>query len=302
MKRKGFISMKIRTTRYIIKEGLINVYRNKLMSMASLSVVIASLIIFGIFLLITLNLNYNVSTMEKQSQMQVYCEAEIEDSMVNSIEKKIKNSPYVKDYVVVSKEEAYEIAKEMLGNQKEALTGFDESIMPVSFKINLKNAEDCLLAEAEFKKISGVSKVKFSYEKLQLITKVVYIIQLISVLLIIILVLFSVLIISNTIKIAVFSRRKEIEIMKYIGATDWFIRWPFIVEGIAIGLIGAGISYVAVSYAYMVSAEKIHQFITMVNLLNINNMSSILIIGNIILGVLVGAFGSAVSIRKYLRV
>ena len=140
---------------------------------------------------------------------------------------------------MTTKKQALEEMKIRLAEDSSILNGISEDILPVSFSIKLKNPADSTSVVNYLKKINGIQKVSYSQKVIDVISKVTYWIKFISGGMIIVLLVVSVFIISNTIKLTVFARRKEINIMKYIGATDWFIRWPFIVEGVIIGITGA---------------------------------------------------------------
>lgn len=299
--------MKIRTTRYIIKEGMLNTYRNKLMSLASISIVTASLVIFGMFLLITINLGQNLKGLEEQPELRAFCGYELDDTQVQQVEQAVKQSSRVESYTVITKQDAFSKVKTMLENNASILEGMDESFLPVSFNIKLKDSRESKAAAEELRAIQGINKVVYPQEVIETISKISYWVRLISVGVIAILLIVAMFIISNTIKLTVFARRKEISIMKYIGATDWFIRWPFIIEGILIGFIGALLAFVFVSYGYSAIGEKINSDLlySSINFIKFVNMKDIgfeVMVLYAIIGSSVGAIGSVISIRKYLHV
>lgn len=294
--------MKLRTTKYIFKEGLINAYRNKLMSLASISVVTASMIVLGLFLIISINLKYNIQKLEQQPQMQVYCDPELDDEQIKVIEQAIKNDARVKKYTYVSKKEALEKMKEMLGEDQDVLEGLGDDFMPVSFIIELNNLKDAKGVVEAFKLIEGVSNVRYSQERIDILIKIATWVQVGNIVLTIILLAVAMFIISNTIKLTVFARRKEINIMKYIGATDWFIRWPFIVEGVVIGLVGAAIGFLAISIIYALLSSKVSEGINIISLVSLRELQIVVTYTFALVGIVIGSLGSAVSIRKYLHV
>ncbi|WP_010245923.1 permease-like cell division protein FtsX [Acetivibrio cellulolyticus] len=294
--------MKLRTTKYIIKEGMINTYRNALMSLASIGVVTASMIILGVFLVITINLTHNTEILKAQPQMQVFCDPELDDRQVIVIEQAIRTDSRVKEYTFVSKKDAFSKTKELLGNDTDVLQGLEESFLPASYVVELKNSQDAQAVVESFKEIPGVSNVRYSQKTIDMISKVATWVQVGNAALIIILLVVAMFIISNTIKLTVFARRKEISIMKYIGATDWFIRWPFVVEGVIIGLIGAVIGFIVVSIAYGTFASKFSAGVNIIKLVNLGDLQFEVIYIFSLVGIVVGALGSTISIRKYLRV
>lgn len=294
--------MKLRTTKYIVKEGLINTYRNKLMSLASIGVVTASMIVLGLFLVITINLSHNTQILKEQPQMQVFCDPELDDEQIKEVEKVIKNDSRVKNYTFVSKQEALEKTKEMLGDDQEVIEGLGDDFLPVSFIIELNNLKEAPDVVSSFKSIQGVGNVRYSQERVDIVLKIATWVQIGNMVLIIILLAVAMFIIANTIKLTVFARRKEISIMKYIGATDWFIRWPFIVEGVIIGLFGAAIGFVVISLLYGLLSNKIIEGVNIISLVSLGELQFIVTYTFALVGVLIGALGSTISIRKYLHV
>lgn len=299
--------MRIRTAKYIIKEGVLNAYRNKLMSLASVGIVTASLIIFGIFLLIALNLELNISVLKNRPEMQVFCYTILDDSQIRQVEDSIRTNDKVAECRPVTRAQAFEEIKELLGEDVGLVEGLDESIAPASFIVKVKDGVDSSAVVEEFKSISGVENVRYSKGTIEMITRITYWVKFFSGLMIIILLAVSVFIIANTIKLTVFARRKEINIMKFIGATDWFIRWPFVVEGVIIGVVGAVVAFVATTYGYNAVEGRFNSDVlaistNFVKLLKIREIWTQVIMIYAMIGVVVGSAGSFISLRKYLRV
>ncbi len=297
--------MKIRTTKYIIKDGIINAYRNKLMSLASIIIVTASLLVFGIFLILSMNLQHKINDlMVKQLQIEVYCDANLDETQVKDIEAQIKMNSFVSDTRRVTKEEALQRCKELLEEDGRILEGYDGSFLPESFIIKIKDEEHIKSVVETFKNIKGVESIGFLEENVEDLSNISYWARIISILLLVILLSVSVFIISNTIKLTVFARRREINIMKYIGATDWFIRLPFIVEGIIIGFVGAILSFIVTYYCYSTIEGQLSNGILGENIdfVSINSIVLYVIGSYSIIGTVVGGIGSSISIRKYLHV
>jgi cell division transport system permease protein len=304
--------MKIRSIKYILKESLLNASRNRLMSLASIGIISAALILFGVFYLILVNLNYNLDVLSQQPKMQVYCLPELTTEQVAAVETEISANKYIESFTVVTKKEAFEQLKKYLDNDKEAegganiLQGYDESFMNVSFIIKVKNPEDSGVVANEFRALAGVDSVRYSQQTIDMITKISNWVRIISMVLIGVLLIISLFIIANTIKLTVFARRKEINIMKYIGATDWFIRWPFIYEGILIGVIGAIIAFLLVAYIYSLIEPTISsdllEFGSGFAFVKFQSVWGNLALFYIGVSTAIGAAGSVMSIRKHLRV
>lgn len=299
--------MKIRTLRYILKEGAINSYRNKLMSLASIMIVVATLVIFGFILLSAFNLELIINTVKEQPQLEAFCYTVLDDTQVQAVENSIKNNDKILSYEKVTKEQALKKMEERLGKDAAVLEGYDESIFPVSFIIKLKDTSYSKEVVDTLEATSGIEKVSYSQDTIDFISKVSYWVKFICSFMVIILVVVAVFIISNTIKLTVFARRKEINIMKYIGATDWFIRWPFVVEGVIIGITGAVIAFIISAYGYNAIESKFTEDIVkmdmdMLKLINIRDIWIQLILYFLAIGSVVGALGSFLSLRRYLRV
>ncbi|HOV27104.1 MAG TPA: permease-like cell division protein FtsX [Pseudobacteroides sp.] len=297
--------MKIRTTKYIIKEGIINSYRNKLMSLASIIIVTASLLVFGIFLIISVNFQHKINEMmESQLQIEVYCDANLDETQVKDIEAQIKMNSFVSNVRRVTKEEALERCKALLEEDGSILEGYDGSFLPESFIVKINNSDNIKRVVEEFKALKGVESVGFLEDNVNQLSSISYWARFISILLLVILLSVSIFIISNTIKLTVFARRREIGIMKYIGATDWFIRLPFIVEGIIIGIVGAIISFIVTYYCYSTIESQLSNGVLgeTLEFVSINSIVLYVIGSYSIIGTVVGGIGSGISIRKYLRV
>jgi cell division transport system permease protein len=286
--------MKIRTTKYVIKEGLFNAYKNKLMSMASLSTVAASLLVFGIFLLFTINLSQNMKYLEEQPEMSVYCDYNLDDTQVNSIESSIKSNQKIKGYTKTTKAQGLAEIKKKYKDYEGVLSEIDDSFVPVKFVIKLKNSKDSDELVKLYRSMPEIEKVEYNK-------------KVISALILLILLIVSIFIIANTIKLTVFARRKEINIMKYIGATDWFIRWPFVVEGLIIGLIGAFVAFIITAYGYSVLEGQLSQAlselaISVLKVAPLREIGFTVAALYTVIGATIGALGSIISIRKHLHV
>ncbi len=304
--------MKIRSIKYILKEGFFNAYRNKLMSLASISIITAALILFGIFYLILVNLNHNLDILSKEPQMEAFCLPELTDEQVAAVEYDIKNNQEIETYRKVTKKEAFEKLKAYLndGNVDDVngdiLEGYDESIMNVSFIIQIKDPVNSHKVAETLENMSGIENVTYSQQTIDFIISAGNWVKIISTVLIGVLLIVSLFIISNTIRLTVFARRKEINIMKYIGATDWFIRWPFVFEGIIIGCVGALLAFFLVAYIYSLVEPKfatnILEFSNDFRMISFKSIWSKLLGFYLLISVLIGSAGSIMSIRKHLKV
>lgn len=296
--------MKISTLKYFSIDAFKSLKRNKTLSIASVVTVSLTLFMFGIFLMAMLNANKLVKNVESKLEVQVFLKDGISASDKKDIEETVKNINGVVQVSYETKEQALEKYKEQLGEKNQGLLqGFDkENPLPESYIVKVKSSEIVEVVVTNTEKKPGVEEVVANRELVDRIAALTKGIKWVGAAALIILIPISLLLIGNTIKLAVYSRKREIGIMKFVGATDGFIRWPFIIEGIVIGLIGSLISGILLHYSYSFIYHKISASIPMLNL-----VSSTYILGNvlwifILSGITIGSVGSIISIRKFLRV
>ena len=200
--------MRIRTIKYIIKEGFVNIYKNKLMSLASLSVVFASLMIFGIFFLLIFNLYINTNALKQQPHLRVVCNEYLADFEVAEIGKVIEASGYANKIEFVSREDGLEQLKVWLEDDADVLDWMDESVVSPAYIVELKDPEMSAQIAEEIKELHGVEKVEYSQRTINLIVGISKWIQIISVILFLILFVVTIFIISNTIKLTICARKE----------------------------------------------------------------------------------------------
>jgi len=300
--------MKIRTMKYMVKEGFVNTYRNLLMSIASVTMVIASLMIFGIFLMLIINFSYNLNRLKAQMEVVVFLENDATQMESANVELKIKNDERVLTYTKITKEQAFAELVTLYLEDTDIIEGLTPDFLSESFRIHLKNVEDSAAFTEDISKLDGVEDVTYPYESLKKLGTVLNWINAGSMAVLTLLLIISVSIIANTIKLTVFARRREIEIMKYIGASDWFIRWPFVIEGVIIGFSGALIAFVLTSYLYnsvesFVNAQTFEYGLSeLVKMVSLGNVCGQIFVIYAIIGVVMGSIGSIISVRKHLNV
>lgn len=295
--------MKIKTFSYFAKQGLKSIKRNRVMSFASISTVAASLFIFGIFMLMMLNVNGLVKSVENTIEIKAFLNSDLTTLKERDIENKIKELPGVKEVVYESKEQALENFKKQLGEKKDLADGLKlENPLPASFIIKVDNPKKVFSVSTSISEMEGVYKVKDGKQAVEKIIKFSSLINIISIILMLILGVISISLISNTIKLTVFARKREIGIMKYIGATDWFIRWPFILEGMLLGLFGAIISICILALGYGYAVKVVTSSVSMFSLLPLGEITTSLFWEFSIIGISIGGLGSFLSIRKFLVV
>ena len=295
--------MSINTVEYFIWEVIHSLRRNNWMSVASIGTVAVSLFIFGMFLMLVMNMNKMVDAMESQVQIMVYLEDDFSRDDARDLEVDLKKMQGVEKVTFVPKEEAMEKFKERLGDQKTLLDALDETNpLPDSFEVMVVQPEMVKTAAENIEKFEGVDSAKYGQDVMEHLFDITRLIRIFGFALMMVLALATLFIISNTIRLTVFARRKEIAIMKYVGATDWFIRWPFVLEGIVMGFLGSLIASVVLRFTYSGITAKIYDTLAFFPLIPeepfLNYVTMIVVIG----GMIMGAIGSTVSIKRFLKV
>ena len=299
--------MKYNIFGYLIGEGFSNVFKNKKSTGASLMIMCATMIIFGIFLILGENINHIVEEVESIQGLEVFIKDEATEEQVKKLEEDIRAIDGVSTITYKSKDDALDQMKERFEDKQYLLEGYEENnIFPASYVVNLSNLEKSQEIKAQIKTFEGVKKVQSKDETVTTLVNLANGIKVVTGVILVLLVIISIFIISNTIKLTVHARRKEISIMKYVGATNGFIRWPFIVEGMIIGVLASVISIVIVGVSYSYIAESLvnSQFLQTINmsLVTFGDMFNSIIFVYMLLGIGIGALGSIISMRKYLKV
>lgn len=292
---------------YLLGEGFRNVFHNKKSSGASLAIMCATMLIFGLFFMIIENLNNAVETLETQQGMQIFIEKSATESQITQIGEQIQEIDGVNTVTYVSKEDALNQTKEKLKNKQALLAGWDEdNPFRASYMVTLTDLKLSSQVQEEILKIDNVAEISSRDETINGLVTIANGVRIVSAVILTLLVLISVFIIANTIKLTVHARRKEISIMKYVGATDSFIRWPFIIEGIIIGIVAALISIVVLGIAYNLISNAMAGSTLLskmgMSLLSFTDMTTLLVIVYLTLGIGIGTLGSSLSMRKYLQV
>lgn len=317
---------------YSIGEGFRNVFKNTKSSMISIVTMICTMFLFGIFFAIGVNISSVLEQVQLKQGMEVFVWDETTDEQKQTLEDEIKKLDGVNTVTFKNKQQALDSFKERMKDKQSLLEGFEgeNNIFPASFVVTLTNLEKSDEIEKEIERIGAniatagrseeidleidestahdniIKEITSNNKTLGILITIVKSVRITIGVIFIILFVISITIISNTIKLTVHARRKEISIMKYVGATNSFIRWPFIVEGIIIGLIAAVLTLVIVGLLYDViiqniEASKILQQLG-VTLLQFTEIVKPITIVYAVLGIGLGVIGSSVSMKKYLEV
>ncbi|HZK12008.1 MAG TPA: permease-like cell division protein FtsX [Atribacterota bacterium] len=288
--------------RFYFREALLSFRRSPLMSMATILSITTILIIIGMFLLISINSSLFLKNLESQLEIVVYLEDKISEVELNNLKGNIASIDGIKEVKFVSKEEAYQRLLKDLGEQKDILSAIEVNPLPASFEIQIKDPKVIEQIANQIAKFEKVEEVEYGRETAERLLNFTYLFRRAGILVLALLIFAAILIISNIIKITVYARRNEIEIMSLAGATSWFIKWPFIIEGFLQGFISSVLSIIILYNFYFFAINKVHQIIPFLPL--VVDIIDLLPIGIAIalLGSLVGILGSMFSVGKYLDV
>ena len=298
--------MRINTLFYTLRQGFRNIFRNKWFTLASIATIGACLFLFGIFYAIVVNFQHIVKNAEQGVSVTVFFDAGLEDTRIQEIGEMIARRTEVSNVHFVSADEAWQSFKQdYLG---EYADGFTENPLANSanYQIYLSDVSMQSALVTYLESIPGVRRVNRSEITATTLTGVNALVAYVSVGIIAILLAVSIFLISNTIMIGISVRKEEINIMKYIGATDFFVRSPFVIEGMLIGLIGAaiplGIIYVLYNVVMEYILERFSMLTRLLSFLSVEEIFSVLLPVSLGIGVGIGFLGSISTVRKHLRV
>ncbi len=299
--------MKYNVLTYLIGEGISNIFKNKKQAASSFGTMCVIMIFFGLCFIIVGNFNNFIKQVEAEQGIQVYIQNDATDTEIDNLWKEIDKIDGVNTIEFVSKEEALQHMKDRFGEKAYLLSPYEQgNVLPASYIVTLTDLGKSNEVQGKIKELEKVKRITSSDETIEMLVKIAKGVKIGSYVIIIALIGLSIFIISNTIKLTVYARRKEISIMKYVGATNSFIRWPFVVEGIIIGLFSGAISLAIIAGIYMGICQNAG-FVSFLaklglQLLEFSEMFNLILIIYLILGVGIGVLGSSLSMRKYLKV
>ncbi|PYI51201.1 permease-like cell division protein FtsX [Paenibacillus flagellatus] len=305
--------MRISTFARHVREGAKNVVRNGWMTFASISAISISLFVLGIFLVLALNVNSLADQIESQVEIRVYLEVNTTEQQRDAVQRDIAAIPEVKKVTFVSKEEGLNLLREKMGDEgKELLEGFDGDNNPLNDSFTVEVTDPHLVGQvAERIKANDAKnnppllyKINYGKGTVDTLLKITGIVRNVGLVFVLLLAFTAMFLISNTIKITIVGRRREIGIMKLVGATNGFIRWPFFIEGALLGLIGSAIPVGVLlwGYAELLNYTKVQLGLMLIKLIPVREL--VLIIPGLLfgIGVMIGIWGSILSVRKFLKV
>ena len=295
--------MKLSTSEYFIKEVYTSFKRNIWMTLASIFTVVLSLFILGFFSIVILNLNKMADTLESQVQISVYLKDDLSQEEIDETKETLSKIEGLQDIKFITREEAMENFKERLGDQQFLLDALDDTNpLPDSFSLTVTSPQQVKTIADTVVALDSVESASYSQDVINHLFNLTHLIRLIGVALIILLTGAAIFIISNTIRLTVFARRKEIAIMKYVGATDWFIRWPFLLEGICLGFIGGGLATIFLYIVYNQVTQEIYEAMAFFPLIPQHPFINYISLAILVAGIIIGALGSTISLKRFLKV
>lgn len=301
--------MKISSMKYLFGQGVKNVWTNRIMTFASFCVILVSLLLVGSMMLFTANVNRFISGIESKNEIVVYLNDGVTDETVSQMETDIKKLDNVAEVVFYSKEQAFEDYKKSMENAEEIFESIgNESPLPDAFKIRVKDISKMTSTIAQINKMQNIYKVSAPNDFADLLIGIKSTVGMISTAVVAALGIVCLVIISNATRASVFARRKEINIMKYVGATNTFIRIPFFVEGMVTGML-AGVAAAGLTwFGYEKFIEALSKQMTLWKAFGIDEFIPFdsvvvkVVLGYVGAGALLGAIGTVISTRKHLKV
>ena len=299
--------MKPSTIKYFFRESFSGLKKNMLMTMASIIAVAACISILSFSYCVGSNLQYMLDQMEDSIGISVFLKGDLTGEEIENMKTEISKIDHVEDVQYISPTDALHELKQSWGADEDIFVGLDAENNPLShsFQISLDKIENQNGVLTALENVDGIDNVRHGQTETELLMKANRIFGIASVVVMLLLGIISIMIIMNTIRISVVNRRIEINIMKYVGATDWFIRWPFIIEGIIIGVIGAIVPLVIGFPIYAKVTSAIFEYLPMVTFVQFKltgDVFGFLFPFGTAFGVVLGVIGSVTSIRKHLRV
>ncbi len=296
--------MKINNFGYLIKEGIRGIFLHGFMSFAAICVTVACLLIVGSFSCLTYNINLMVEDLNKTNEVLVFIDENLTEAEAKSVSTKLNALDNIHKATFISREEAWNEFVADHGDD-ELFTGLGADILRFRLSVTLIDNSKITETVAQIRQVAGVANVKAAYEEARVFSVVQDVLQVSSVVVIAVLLLVSLLIISNTVKLAMYDRRDEISIMKMVGATNGFIRLPFVVEGFTLGMVGAALAFGLLWLLYnwvLVQMSSVEELKLLFNFVPFQELLVPMVITFVAAGMFVGVVGSWTSIRKFLNV
>jgi len=288
---------------YLTKEGIRNVWSNRLMSIASVAVLTSCLLMIGVAFLLFANINVALKDVQDQNVIMVYLEDDATEDDINTVGQDIRMISDVESAEFISKETAYEQQLQSLGENASLMDGLEENPLPDSYQVNLSSLDNYDKVLDELTSISHVANVRGNSELASQVRQLRRAVTIVSIGIIVMLLVVSLFIIANTVRVTMYNRRLEISIMKAVGATNWFIRWPFIIEGVLLGIISGLLAEGLVYLLYTLTLRAVGSVFSILGdqPVSFSQYGVRMLIAFMLVGIIAGALGSIVSMARYLK-
>ena len=291
---------------YFIGQSFKGLWRNGVMSLASITVLMSCLVVMGSFSLLVVTINHNLNLLGILNEITVFVDVGTDDLKIADIERQIRAQENVDTIEYRSSAEVMEKERVKFESYPELINLIEERgdrdrVFAPTFIITYKDNAKVPTLQYNLERMDGIAKVKCNVELAQTLETAKNGIVMIFVWFLIILFVVSVFVIINTIKLAVYSRRQEINVMRYVGATNWFIVLPFIFEGVLIGIVASGLAFLIVWYAYSYVYKIVILDFQMIQMMMFGDIRTFLGLSFLLIGVLTGIIGSCISLNKYLK-
>lgn len=301
--------MKASSARYLVGQGVKSIWRNRMMSFASFCIILVSLLMVGVSVLTTININRIIGGIEDQSEAAVTIKDDITDEQQQALKEQIEALPNVASVTFYSKEEAWEKMKSDMSDEQQDLFRYaDENPLPDTFRMTVKDISMMADTSMQIETFENVDSVKSPTQFADVLVSVKNIMMIIMGAVIAALIVVCLIIISNTTRASVFARRKEINIMKYVGATNSFIRIPFFIEGMLVGILAAAVAMVLTKFAYEGVYNIFKNDMSLWSILGVDNLYPFskmfvrVVVAYLVSGAFIGAVGTSISAGKHLKV
>ncbi|MGF7184709.1 cell division transport system permease protein [Desulfitispora alkaliphila] len=295
--------MKTRTFSGLLIQGFKSLWRNGWMSLASIGTVTITLFLFGMFFLLILNTNYIADTVESDVEIAAFLDMELDQEQVEVIGQRLENINGVESVLLVTKEEALEDLQQQFGRDHDLVGALDgKNPLPDYYRIKTEEPHQVALIATAVERMVEVDEVRYGQEVVDQLFSVTKWVRIVGAIIMGLLSLAAVFLIATTIRLTVFARRQEIGIMKLVGATNWYIRWPFILEGTFLGLLGSVLAISVLSAAYFGLIGQLQTAMPFIPFIGDSDNLIMLFVGMLVAGMVLGAIGSLVSLRKFLKV
>ncbi len=300
--------MRMSNFNYLVRRGIGSVFKNAMMSMASFFVLLVSLLLIGLAVLVAMDINIVMSNIEEKNEILVYVNGDLDQKTLNHITDAIKNNPNYLNVVFYSKEEAFEDEKAKHTDMAELYEYLPENPMPHTFRVTVKDIAIISDTADELSSIEGVEKVTAPLDFASALVDIRSTLAIIAGAILVVMVATSIIIIYNAIRSSVYARKQEINIMKVVGATNAFVKIPFFIEGMFIGVLAGAASWFVTKVTYEAIVQLFREDITiwrilgLVDIIPFDSVTWYVLAANCVLGALLGAVGTIISTGKYVKV